>query len=934
VGFPRRNAARPSIRRALTAVAGVTLLLPALMLAPLPASANSAGIALVSSSQWTETQPGFATVVHIVGQVQNNTSANATLVRIKVALTDATPNDSTWTYATVDVLAPNELSPFELDLIPVPTGYTAYAITEISFVTATSQPYHSQLATTLDPCPAGSSAEQVCGSVTNNGSDTIDSVRAILTYLDGSNTTVAQEYPTVENANAGTTLAPNETGHFQVFLTPGEPVGTGTPLILAEPDYPVDLNPAPLDAGHVNVGETGQQDTTLTNTGPLPVKVSAVQATPTPEFTASTDCPSGGLAGGQSCHVTVHFTPAALDARTGTLTITDDAAGSQQTLVLTGTGTTPDVIFNPSHQLDFGSSERAGMPGLMKSVSLINDGTGSLRITSVATSDPAFVANATACPSAGNVLAAGTQCPISVTFATMTAGPYAANLIVTDNAGTGTQVLPLVAFAAGPGDQVSPTSIDFHQVVVHQTSGAVPVSLTNNGNESLSISAITATGDFAQQNTCGSLPATVAPSASCTVNVRFTPTQTGSRTGTLTIADNTPVGQQSMSLVGSGATSALSFSPPSLDFGAKSPGSSSSLPDTITNLGNTPLVMTAITPSGDYSVTNNPTNNPCPMSPLSLAPSATCTLTVTFTPTGLGTRNGAVTITDNTPAGTDALSLTGVVQVSRSMYTLDGYGGIHSNGGSPALTATAYWPGWKIARSAALLPDGTGGYVLDGYGGVHRFGSAPIIPAGAYPYFGFDIARDVVMHPSATPQHPMGYTLDGFGGVHPFGGAPLASGYAYFGGWDIITKIVLLSDGTGGYTLDAYGGLHPFALGTNAMPPSIGNNAYWAGWRIVRGVALNPTSTTTSVSGVTLDGYGGVHPFTSAGTPGPVNPAGPYFGWDISRGVVLSSASTAAQPQGWVLDGWGGLHAFGGAPFVAQGAYWPNFDIGVSLIGR
>jgi hypothetical protein len=339
--------------------------------------------------------------------------------------------------------------------------------------------------------------------------------------------------------------------------------------------------------------------------------------------------------------------------------------------------------------------------------------------------------------------------------------------------------------------------------------------------------------------------------------------------------------------------------------------------------------MTAITASGDYGETDT-----CPISPASLASSASCTLTVTFRPTGEGTRTGAITVADNTSVGTDVLSLTGVSQVSRAMYTLDGYGGIHSNGGSPALSATAYWPGWRIARSAALLPDGTGGYVLDGYGGVHRFGSAPVIVAGAYPYFGFDIARDVAMLSSATPQQPMGYTLDGFGGVHPFGGAPTPTGYAYVAGRDIFMRIVLLGDGTGGYTLDVYGGLHPFALGSNAMPPSISNNAAWAGWRIVRGVALDPTSTTTSVSGVTLDGYGGVHPFTSAGTPALVNPPGPYFGWDIARAVVLSSASTAAQPQGWVLDGWGGLHAFGGAPFVPQGAYWPNFDIGVDLIGR
>lgn len=69
---------------------------------------------------------------------------------------------------------------------------------------------------------------------------------------------------------------------------------------------------------------------------------------------------------------------------------------------------------------------------------------------------------------------------------------------------------------------------------------------------------------------------------------------------------------------------------------------------------------------------------------------------------------------------------------------MDGYGGIHSDGGSPALGTTAYWAGWKIARSAALLPDGTGGFVLDGYGGLHQFGAAA--PESASAYFGWDIA--------------------------------------------------------------------------------------------------------------------------------------------------------------------------------------------------
>jgi hypothetical protein len=61
---------------------------------------------------------------------------------------------------------------------------------------------------------------------------------------------------------------------------------------------------------------------------------------------------------------------------------------------------------------------------------------------------------------------------------------------------------------------------------------------------------------------------------------------------------------------------------------------------------------------------------------------------------------------------------------------LDGFGGIHQFGGAPAVTGTAYWNGWDIARSLTLATDGSG-YVLDGYGGIHPFAaSGTPMPAG------------------------------------------------------------------------------------------------------------------------------------------------------------------------------------------------------------
>jgi hypothetical protein len=265
-----------------------------------------------------------------------------------------------------------------------------------------------------------------------------------------------------------------------------------------------------------------------------------------------------------------------------------------------------------------------------------------------------------------------------------------------------------------------------------------------------------------------------------------------------------------------------------------------------------------------------------------------------------------------------------------NIFTLDAWGGVHGGGTSANPAMSAYWPGQNIARSMALLPDGSGGYVLDQFGGLHQFGSASLPGPTAY-WPGSDLARDVVLLPTSTSAHASGYTLDAWGGLHSFGGAPAVAAFAYWPNSNLAKRVVLLSDGTGGYTMEAWGGLHPFAVGNNPLPPAITNFAYWPGWDIARDFVLTPGSTAANVSGVSLDGFGGLHPF---GTAGPTRAGGYWSGWDIARAVRLAPASTAGQPKGWVLDGWGGLHQFGGAAAVPSGGYWPNTNLGVQLVAQ
>ncbi|HEY2702523.1 MAG TPA: Ig-like domain-containing protein [Candidatus Dormibacteraeota bacterium] len=270
-----------------------------------------------------------------------------------------------------------------------------------------------------------------------------------------------------------------------------------------------------------------------------------------------------------------------------------------------------------------------------------------------------------------------------------------------------------------------------------------------------------------------------------------------------------------------------------------------------------------------------------------------------------GTSPGPARIGAATSAAQGAMAM----RLYRGGYVLDGSGGVHPFGGAPALVASAYWPGWTIARGIELRPDGAGGYVLDGFGGLHPFGDAPPVQTSAY-WPSWDIARGVALRTDGVS----GYVLDGFGGVHSFGGAPEVHTSAYWPDWDVARGIALRSDG-GGYVLDAFGGLHPFG----DAPPVTGS-AYWPGWDIARALAVRPEG-----GGYVLDGYGGIHPF--GGAPELHSSAG-WPGFDIARGLCLGTGGSGA-----VLDGYGGLATLGSGPPLSTGAYWPGSDIARGVTG-
>ena len=261
------------------------------------------------------------------------------------------------------------------------------------------------------------------------------------------------------------------------------------------------------------------------------------------------------------------------------------------------------------------------------------------------------------------------------------------------------------------------------------------------------------------------------------------------------------------------------------------------------------------------------------------------------------------------------------------LYVLDGWGGVHPVGASPALATTAAWPNKDIAFSLSLFPDGSGGYVMDGWGRLHPVGSAPPVDSGVY-WSHWIGAREVVLAPWSSPRDPAGYLLDADGEIHAFGGAPPVSGNAVWPSQGIARAIVLMSsstpDGVKGYTLDGFGGIHPFG-----GAPEVVGAARW-NRDVARGLVLTDESSAVFVQGYTLDGSGLLHAFGGASE---LAATAEWRGRDVADSVVAWTGAEAGRPGGWVLDRQGGVHEWGSAPPLAPSMTWPGWDIARGLAG-
>jgi len=329
----------------------------------------------------------------------------------------------------------------------------------------------------------------------------------------------------------------------------GETGGTVFEIVSNISGGPVaQLSPTSLAFGAVGTGVTSPaRKVTLTNTGTASLSISAIAITGADmgDFAQTHTC-GASLAAGASCTISVTFTPTTTGSRTASLSVTDNAAGSPQTVTLSGVGTTAKLT---PLTLSFGSVA-TGVTSPAKVVTFTNSGTTSLAITAIGftgTNASDFAQTHTC----GSSLAAGASCTISVTFTPAATGTRSASLSVTDSGAGSPQ--KVVLSGVGTTAKLSPLAVAFGSVTVGTKTAAKTVTLTNEGTTIMSITSIAITGtnagDFGQTHTCGS---SLAAGASCTISVTFTPAAAGLRLAALAVTDNALGSPQKVTLSGTG----------------------------------------------------------------------------------------------------------------------------------------------------------------------------------------------------------------------------------------------------------------------------------------------------------------------------------------------------------------------------------------------
>ena len=320
------------------------------------------------------------------------------------------------------------------------------------------------------------------------------------------------------------------------------------------------------------------------------------------EFAQTNDCPTT-LAAAASCSISVTFSPSSSGNHSGSLSLSDDANDSPQVVQLVGNIPTPAARLVQS-ALTFGNIAVGGVDGPQPAI-VASSGTGPLTVTSVSVTGDFSQSN-----NCIGLLSVNQQCTVKVSFRPTASGLRQGTLLIADDASDSPQSISL----AGTGVNelvISTNFLQFPHVLVGQSVGPNPITLSNFTSTAIGISQIVLQGpnasDFSESNDCGT---SVPSQASCVVNISFAPTAGNVRSTNFFVTD-TNGNKVGAGLLGTGDDFVLN---------------SSTFPSTLTiGAGQTANFTVWLGPQGSFQGTvsvscdGGPPGSACTVSPTSVA---------------------------------------------------------------------------------------------------------------------------------------------------------------------------------------------------------------------------------------------------------------------------------------------------------------------------
>lgn len=393
--------------------------------------------------------------------------------------------------------------------------------------------------------------------------------------------------------------------------------GTDAFVLKIEPSSTpaVSLSPSLLQYTLQAVGSTSAAQTVLLrNMSSTALTITSI--TTSGDFAETNSC-GGSVPAAGNCAVSATFSPTAAGTRSGSILIQDDAAGSPHLITLNGDGGVAVVSLTPASQAF--PATLVGSSSAAQTVTLANTGNAGLSISNIQA--PGEYSQTNNCPS---TLAAGSICTFNITFAPTATGMRTGTLTLTDSVSGSPQTVSFTGNGYVNTVTMTPASLTFASQALKTSSAAQVVTVTNTGTSSITISGASVSGDFGQTNNCGTVAGN---GGTCSVSVKFSPTASGMRSGTLSVNGSFTGSPQTLSLSGTGS-----------DFSVASTSSS----DTIKAGATASYTLTVASVGGSFtgavqlSCSGAPAHATCSVSPGSVTPvgtPATATVTITTTAT-------------------------------------------------------------------------------------------------------------------------------------------------------------------------------------------------------------------------------------------------------------------------------------------------------------